>query len=136
MVHGKDYFLMKWYEKEKEKRQNALNHEQIMRINQQLQSILLRLQVNIDQQQYEDVIHKFSYSIVQSSIWNLKYRNNFENPEVALAQAVLIQTIIMRENMNSQRYIKQVVDNLMIQLSHVSPLIYQDYRRELQILQQ
>ncbi|WP_442638031.1 hypothetical protein [Rossellomorea marisflavi] len=90
-------FHMDWFLKEEEKRENLRKSNEISLLNQQLSRLIKRLSGFVSLEDYEEEAMEFSRQLVQSSIWSLGYRNNFENPRVLSLQAGWITLVLKRE---------------------------------------
>lgn len=127
---------LNWYEKQQEKKRDNHKANEISLLNQGLKRQLKRVQSFIKRQDYLEESRKLSRPIVQSNIWDIGWRNNLENPEVAVAQAMLIQTVLKREGsmIKNSNSIQHEVDNLMRRLGNVDWGMYQNYCREVQYI--
>lgn len=127
---------LNWYAKEQErKKEHHLKNEALL-VNQQLKVLLQRVQSFINRENYLQEARKQSATIVQSSVWNVIWRNNMENPEVALAQAMLLECILQRDSevIKNGKGIQMEVRNLMRRLGNSNTGVYQDYCRQIRYL--
>lgn len=118
-----------FYQREQKRKEEGYKSNQIFLHNQQLQHILKPLLHKIDRKNYEKEEREANRMCVQCSIWDLKYRNNFENPKVAITQANFISLILEREAIENKNYLKQETERIMYQLQHVYPHTFQYYKR-------
>lgn len=124
---------LNWYTKEHErKKEHHVKNEAVL-INQQLKILLKCVQSFINREDYLQEARKQSHPIVQSSIWNITWRNNMENPKVALAQAMLLECILQRdfEVIKNGKGIQMEVKNLMRRLGNSFTGLYQNYCRQI-----
>lgn len=119
-----------WYQQQEEERKNRQKANDILLINQQLQSLLHEVQHKINNwKKYDAVANQLEWEhrVTQSSLWRLSWANNFENEQVALAQGLLIVHILKNESLENKRQWEQRVDVLMRRLGNVDWGIYLQY---------
>ncbi|PLS19299.1 hypothetical protein CVD28_02480 [Bacillus sp. M6-12] len=122
---------LNWYHQQQEKKKDQMKKNDISLINQELKRLLQRLQSFINREDYEKEARKANRYVVQSSIWNVGYRNNMESEQVAVQQALLIQAILKREEeAPHSRAIQEETERLMRRLGNVDWSVYTDYRRQ------
>lgn len=122
-----------WHHNQQVKKQKHMKSNDIFLINQDLKRLLQRIQSFINRQDYECEARKANRHIIQSSIWNVGYRNNMESEQVAVQQAILIQTILKREEeLPHSRAIEDKTEQLMRRLGNVDWSVYTEYRRHIQ----
>lgn len=75
-------------------------------INRELQRLLSEISHKIDRKKYKKVTNHLEneYKVVQSSLWNLSWKNNVESEQVALAQRLLIQHILRNEKLEDSQH--------------------------------
>jgi hypothetical protein len=123
---------LNWYHNQQEKKKNSMKMNEISLINQELKILMQRIQSSINREDYQVEAREANRCVVQSSIWNVGYRNNMESDKVAVAQSILIQKILKMDNtILHGRAIENEVERLMKRLGHVEWSYYTDYRREL-----
>jgi hypothetical protein len=122
-----------WYHNQQEKKKEHMKNNEIFLINQELKRLLQRLQSFINRQDYVQEARKANRFVVQSSIWDVGYRNNMESEKVAVEQALLILTIVKREEELAHSHaIKNETERLMRRLGNVDWSVYTDFRRQSQ----
>lgn len=70
-------------------------------INTELAQIHKRLEKIIDKSAYKGATLFVDQYVSYTSVWNLKFKYNFENPEVALLQCLHLEYILEHEKDNS-----------------------------------
>jgi hypothetical protein len=120
--------LFDWFQKEQQRRRESMNRYEIFLVNQHLQRILQQVENYINKEDYQQEIQEAEQPLIQSGIWNIRYRNNMENEQVALSQAVLIQKILLREDIPNKNYLKEEVERAMRRIGNIHWGIYQTYK--------
>jgi hypothetical protein len=108
-----------WFAKQQADKKQAMEESQISNINHQLRQLIMGLPGTIAKEKYDSITNEARKFLVQSTLWNLSYRNNFENPQVAVAQAILIVKVAKDENLDNKRYLIDQADRFMGQLGHI-----------------
>ena len=108
-----------WYQKEQEKKKKSMEESQIALLNRNLQRILKTLLKDLDKDKYVGVTDNAHKYLVRSSLWDLSYQNNFNNPNVAVMQALLIVAIAKGENLGHKRHLIDEADRMVAQLGHI-----------------
>lgn len=122
--------MIDWWMKEQEKKKDLVRANEIALINRQLQELLHRIAHKIDRAKYKKEADQAGRGkLVQCSIWNITYRNNMENPDVALSQGLLISYILKHEEMENKSRFQEEVDILMRRLGNVDWGLYLEYGR-------
>jgi len=124
-----NYFAHQWYQKEQKKKEDAHRANTISLINRNLNNLLSRLSNKIDKDVYDDIVSSLEQVLVSSGIWHLQYRNNFENPKVAIAQASLISLITKHEKKKEWMYFEHEAERFMHQLQFVYSNAHYEYRQ-------
>jgi hypothetical protein len=114
-----DHFGMSWYENEQKKSKDRQEAQEVSNINRQLQRLLHQMDGKIDQKAYEREANAVNRYLAQSSVWQIGYINNMENPKVALEQALFIVYIALSENFDDSDHIQHEVERYVRQLGNV-----------------
>jgi len=127
-----NYFVHQWWMDEEKKRKEQQRKNDLVLINRQLQRLVKNVEQNIERTHYEEVTRQLEnrYQVVQSSLWNLSWTNNFESETVAVAQGLLLACILKHENFEGKRHAEKETERLMRQLGNVDWKSYQEYCRE------
>lgn len=127
-----NYFVHQWWMDEEKKRKEQQRKNDLVLINRQLQRLVKNVEQNIERTHYEEVTRQLEnrYQVVQSSLWNLSWTNNFESETVAVAQGLLLACILKHENFEGKRHAEEETERLMRQLGNVDCKSYQEYCRE------
>lgn len=127
-----NYFVHQWWMDEEKKRKEQQRKNDLVLINRQLQRLVKNVEQNIERTHYEEVTRQLEnrYQVVQSSLWNLSWTNNFESETVAVAQGLLLACILKHENFEGKRHAEEETERLMRQLGNVDWKSYQEYCRE------
>lgn len=127
-------FHMDWFLKEEEKREKMRKSNEISLLNQQLATLIQRLSGFVSLEDYEEEAMTFSRQLVQSSIWSLGYRNNFENPKVLSLQAGWIVLVLKKEEKSGvipcRREIARELSQLLHRMRFASQSAYMDSLNE------
>ncbi|WCK57402.1 hypothetical protein PP175_25380 (plasmid) [Aneurinibacillus sp. Ricciae_BoGa-3] len=123
-----------WYQEQEKQREDSMKANAISLINRDLQRVLHRVEQHINREDYEKEAQQVNRHLVQSSIWRLGYRNNMENENVALEQALFIQQVLLKEELPNKHDLQQEVDTLMRRLGNVDWGLYGQYNRRKQML--
>lgn len=120
-----------YFEKQQEKERKMQRANQIALINQNLKQILQKLQGFIEREKYEKEVRILSRPVASASIWDITYRNNMENPDVAISQGVLIYTILQKEGekIPNGKYLIQELERFMRQLGNIEWSYYMKYNQ-------
>jgi hypothetical protein len=121
--------VVNWYLNEEKKRKEQQEKNEISLLNRRLQQLLMEMKPQIDVEKYREQTKKIERKLVQSSIWNLRYLNNFENKEVVLEQGLLITHILNHETISNTRYLMDEVERVMRQLGNIDWVLYGEYNR-------
>lgn len=117
-----DHFHINWYEKQKEKSELLRKAHEVTIINQGLRELLIKLNFKLENKdKYEDFEFRLrnEYNVVQSTLWDLKWRNNFESEKVALAQGLLLNHILKTENKKEFSYIENQLEMFMRRVGNI-----------------
>lgn len=118
-----------WFMEEEKKREERMKANHLSILNRELQILIKELKYKIDWKKYKKVANRLEheYRVVQSSLWNLTWMNNFESADVAVAQGLLINTIIKNEEIvNKVKYDNQL-NGLMKRLGNIDWSAYLKY---------
>lgn len=101
-----DTFAIEWWKKEEQKRKERRNAGEAQIINRVLSGLIQELRYKFvkDESIYDEGVNKANRHLVQSTIWNVGYLNNLENPIVAVLQYYFILAILEKENIEDTRY--------------------------------
>lgn len=122
---------LEWYMKNEKRKEIARDKNEIGLINRQLQQALMKLGSVIDKEKYQDETMEINRHLVQSSIWELNYRNNYESERVALLQGLFISYILNKEGLEKdQAGLQHDVDRYLRQLGNVDWSLYIEYGRK------
>lgn len=127
---------LNWYHNQQEKKKNARRGNDISLINQQLKTLLLRVQSFINREDYKKEVMKANRFVQQSSIWSVGYISNMESEDVAMEQALLLKIILKRDEANIQhaKALDTEVDYVMRRLGNVDWGTYTTYCQRLKRL--
>ncbi|ADO59966.2 hypothetical protein PPSC2_28350 (plasmid) [Paenibacillus polymyxa SC2] len=120
---------MNWYLNEQKKKKDRRNANDVAMINRKLKEVLQGISYKIDRSKYKQEVKQAERNLVSCSIWDIHYRNNMENANVALSQALLISCIINKENKSGNEHVQREVDILMRKLGNVDLGIYLEYNK-------
>ena len=120
-----------WFLEQERKRKEQMKKNQLSIINHQLQKLLSEVCHWIaDWKKYDDVenqlVHRFG--IVQSSLWDLRWANNYESEKVAVAQGLLISHILEHEQFEQRNYLSDRLEYFMRQFGNIDWPAYLDYQ--------
>ncbi|RKO61886.1 hypothetical protein, partial [Caldibacillus debilis] len=120
-----------WWMDEEKKRKEQQRKNDLVLINRQLQRLVKNVEQNIERTHYEEVTRQLEnrYQVVQSSLWNLSWANNFESERVAVAQGLLIAHILKHEDFEGKGHVENKTKALMRRLSNVDWGAYQEFIR-------
>lgn len=115
----------------KQEREERINKYEVHLLNNNLQALLRALlyKEKIDKKKYFKVEHVLNneYRVVQSSLFDIRYINNLENPMVVTAQALLIYHILKEEDIEQDPYYQDKLQGLMYRLQLLDHTSYQLY---------
>ncbi|WCK57024.1 hypothetical protein PP175_27940 (plasmid) [Aneurinibacillus sp. Ricciae_BoGa-3] len=121
-----------WWQQQQQKKADAMRGNDIFLINQSLQRVLQQVQQHINREDYRKEAQKVQRYLVQCSVWKIGYRNNMENENVALEQALFIQLILSKEEIPHKAHLQKEVDRFMRQLGNLDWGMYGEYNRRKQ----
>lgn len=126
-----NYFAVNWYEKQKSRREESIRNQDTSDINRQLNNILQQIESKIEKERFQLQEQSVQRHLVQSSIWQLGYRNNFENPQVAIEQAVLIYLVVLATE-SIPDYRLREVEGIMRRFGNIDWGQYGEFNRRIQ----
>lgn len=80
----------------------------IMHINMELAEIHRKIEFYIDKEKYKHVTDYVNQYISFTTVWNVKFVYNFENPEIALLQLFHLEYIFNNEPKNRFRQEREI----------------------------
>lgn len=122
------FFAREWHRKETEKREDRRKRNEVQNINRQLHRILSVLVNKVDKSAYEDQVRFISRDVVNCSLWQIRYANNYENPKVAVAQATLIELVIKTERKKEWNHLLLTSERLVQHLHHINTNAYHEHK--------
>lgn len=109
-----------WWEREQERKENSRNQYNAHLINNQLHQMIrsLKHQFVKDKGVYESFVKAANRHLQSCSLWDIKYLNNLENPEVSILQYFLVYSILDKEEVDyKKRYeqeLRQIKNQIMM----------------------
>lgn len=122
------FFAREWHRKETEKREDLRKKNDIRNINRQLSEILSFLVNKVDKSTYEPQVRLMERVVVRCTLWQIRYANNYENPKVAIAQAVLIDLVVKTEEKKEWEHLLMKSERLIQHLYRIDTSTNQEYR--------
>ena len=108
-----------YYMEMQKKKEEQRNTQDIYYVNSHLRQHIQSLKKHINKDDYKADVMELMHYTQGVNIWNVEYRNNLENPRVALAQGVLAWRIIERAEVPNKEHERNKVKRLMMLLGHV-----------------
>lgn len=93
---------------------------QIATINESLKELHNQIAPHIDATKYEAISSYANQYISHTHIWNLKFSNNLENPEVALMQLFHLKFILVAEPAHLHTSIRSNLEELTDKFRHMT----------------
>lgn len=85
---------------------------QIATLNESLKELHDKIAPHIDETKYEAISSYVNQYISYTHIWNLKFANNLESPEVALMQILHLKVILLGEPTDLHQTIRTNLEDL------------------------
>lgn len=120
---------MEWWKKQEDKRKERMNSNTIQRLNLELVGIIREIKPLINKDDYRLEVSKLSKHLAQCNIWDVIYSNNLESPKVLLDQALLIHTVINREEKVELYQKANNLDSIIYQAMHIEFEILNQFNR-------
>jgi len=92
---------------------------QIATLNENLKALHDQIAPHIDASKYEAISSYANQYISHTHIWNLKFYNNLENPEVALMQIFHLKFILLAEPAHLHTSIRSNLEELTNKFHHM-----------------
>lgn len=118
-----------WWMQQEEKKKDRIKANDVSLLNRELQLMLHRIENEINKEKYERETRQAERHLVQTSIWNIGYMNNLENPDVVLTQGLFIAYILKNELMEAKGYYERELDGIMRRFGNVDWAMYLEYGR-------
>lgn len=93
---------------------------QIATINESLKELHNQIAPHIDATKYQAISSYANQYISHTHIWNLKFSNNLENPEVALMQLFHLKFILVAEPAHLHTSIRSNLEELTDKFRHMT----------------
>lgn len=93
-----------------------------------------RIDAHIDITQYNDPIDYVNQYVSHTSILNLKFITNFQNLEVVVLHAILIEFILTTESSESFDYEKQLLEGFIkeiVALNDHAPTLFANHKEKM-----
>lgn len=134
-MNPRDFEHLRFFENMQKKQKEINLASDLHRLNNQLNRNLLQakglLDISISDWEKEDQFA--NRYIVQSNLWRLSYRNNFESPEVAALQILYLKKIVKSDYENTLHGMAYETDRLKQQffyLDNQHSIIYNQLERQ------
>lgn len=134
-MNPRDFEHLRFFENMQKKQKEINLASDLHRLNNQLNRNLLQakglLDISISDWEKEDQFA--NRYIVQSNLWRLSYRNNFESPEVAALQILYLKKIVKSDYENILHGMAYETDRLKQQffyLDNQHSIIYNQLERQ------
>jgi hypothetical protein len=127
---NQNYFAVKWYEDQQQKKKDNYERGQVSLLNRNLQNILHQIEDKISKEYYEAQEKNINRKLVSSHLWNIGFLNNLENKEIALEQGVFLTLILhLEDSISNRAYLQQEVERYMRQLGDIDWGMYGEFNR-------